>query len=59
MADDTDLEVVARWLYRRYAVKPDREITWERAGGKLKGPWYGDAQGILDALRAWKDPKHK
>ena len=45
-----DLEIIARWLYRRYAIKNDRFVTWERQGGKVKGPWYGDAQGILDAL---------
>ncbi len=44
------VEVIARWLYRRYAIKADREVTWEMQGGKVKGPWLGDAQAILDAL---------
>ena len=46
------LEIIAKWLHRRYAVKVprDRASPWELLGGKLKGPWYGDAQGILDAI---------
>ena len=47
---EMDLEIIAQWLFRRYAITADREVTWERQGGKVKGPWYGDAQGILDAL---------
>lgn len=48
--NDADREVIARWLFRRYAIKQDRDVTWELLGGKIKAPWYGDATGILDAL---------
>ena len=44
------LEIIAKWLFRRYAVKQDRGLVWDLLGGKIKGPWYGDAQGILDAI---------
>ena len=51
-SQEKDLGVIAQWLYRRYATKADRETEWEMQGGKVKGPWLGDAQGILDALKA-------
>ncbi|KKK98823.1 hypothetical protein LCGC14_2638900 [marine sediment metagenome] len=49
--DGEDLYAAAKWLYRRYAIKPDREITWERAGGALRGHWLNDAQGLFDAVK--------
>ncbi len=43
------LEVIAKWLYRRY--KPSKnKPTWELLGGTERHSWMSDAQGILDAI---------
>ena len=47
----TDLDIIGKWLYRRYRQGGTTKPSWELLGGMEKHRWLSDAQGISDALK--------